>query len=127
MAKAKSKRAPRKRTAAKAEVETILPVLLSKGSGFILELGQVVQIVKAIEKHRLLNKFISAVGKKSVRIDADSVNEVKKFLSKHKMYDRIGKHILAATDPQATQAPQGLALAVAAATGKDPFRPCTLK
>jgi hypothetical protein len=75
----------------------IAPTYLPEGQTYTMRLHDVVRVIKVIEKHGHLAKFIRGAKKQKTAgtFDANTVNFVKDFMVKQKMHtDPIGKHIV---------------------------------
>jgi hypothetical protein len=110
--KAKAKQAKAKRSKSRrstASAAPVTPTYLSKGESYTMGLHDVVRVLKAIDKHGHMAKFVRAAKEQKAAgtFDAKAVNFVKDFMVKNKMHnDPIGKHIV-----NAAQAGPGTATA----------------
>jgi hypothetical protein len=93
--KAKAKKT--KARTARASAPSVTPTYLPEGRSYTMGLHNVARVLKTIEKHGHMAKFVRAANDADVggTFDAKTVNFVKDFMVKYKMHtDPIGKHIV---------------------------------
>jgi ribosomal protein L28 len=85
---------------------SVTPTYLREGQTYTMGLHAVVRVLKVIEKHGHMAKFVRAAKDQQAAgtFDAETVNFVKDFMVKQKMHnDPIGKHIVNAQQGEPTR------------------------
>lgn len=105
-AKAKKARTAATKARARAGAPNVTPTYLPEGQTYTMGLHDVVRVLKVIEKHGHMAKFVRAAKDQQAAgtFDAKTVNFVKDFIVKQKMHtDPIGKHIVNAQQGEPTR------------------------